>query len=939
VIKRCTRSEGFTRDEGPATAKPSALPEETYNDSITLAVERLSFGHHSDYNPIISAISLHFRPCVVNLRGALLMIGVRLGRNHILEKIGEGGMAAVYRGQDEHLGREVAVKVLPAGTLADEATRKRFRKEAMALSRVSHPNIETIYDFDTQSGVDYLVMEYISGLTLREMLARGPLSEKEISSLGLQMAEGLAAAHDKGIIHCDFKPGNIMVSPEGRLKILDFGLARLTRPGGAQQDLSTDSSTHSRGAGTLPYMAPEQLTGDALDARTDIYALGTVLYEMATGRLPFQEAMSTALVNEIVHKPPPPPGRLRPDISMRLEELILKCLDKDPRNRYQSAKEILVDLRRSSTTDPSQIIAPYARRRKWQPWFIAATLIAGLFLAIVISWSSRGRKSQSSLPGYQPSLIRSTIYWDGQPAISPDGSRIAFTSDEYGNLDICLSDVRGLAQVRLTDHPADDMDPAWFPQGEEIAFTSYRSGKSAIWKTSALTGSTATPLIENARQPAISPDGLKIAFTRVLANGTSHIGIALLDNPARVTILTNADSGGVDASNPVWSPDSRKICFVNRRELWTVDVESGSAHQITFDGEDKSGPAWSESHIYYSSYQGGVQALWRIPWQGGAAESVTRGIGPGAGHPSVSGDRRMLVYAMETIDRQLRILNRESGEEKATGGLAWYMPAIAPDGGRIIWIQFLAGPDRSLWAQKLDHGGPVNSPYRLFQIDGVASHPAFSPDGQWIAYYLIRDNKRDIWVVSAAGLDPMRFTEDGLSKHPAWSRNGSMIAFSSERKGTSQIWMGAVKSGKSAGEVKQITQGEFTAFAPVWSQDGATVAFQGVSKEQTEVWVAPVDRSKPAWPITSGGNIKRIRWDWRTGDLLVSGTWGGSRVVLHRVSPITGEHTPYQPAVDFGGMRSFGFFDITPDGKWLVFSREDVKDGHIGLLKAINGFF
>src|SRR3990172_289869 len=235
------------------------------------------------------------------------MIGETLSHYRILEKIGAGGMGEVYRAYDERLERDVALKVLPAGTLADEAARKRFRKEALALSKLNHPNIETVHDFDTQDGVDFLVMEHIPGVTLGDKLAAGPLLEKEVLRLGVQLAEGLAAAHEHGVVHRDLKPGNLRVTPDGRLKILDFGLAKLLRPVTETGESSSETMTESVGmteahvaVGTVPYMAPEQIRGEVVDARSDIWATGLVLFEMATGRRAYGEASQTRLVASIL---------------------------------------------------------------------------------------------------------------------------------------------------------------------------------------------------------------------------------------------------------------------------------------------------------------------------------------------------------------------------------------------------------------------------------------------------------------------------------------------------------------------------------------------------------------------------------------------------------------------------------------------------------------
>jgi len=284
------------------------------------------------------------------------MIGQAISHYRIIEKIGAGGMGEVYRARDEHLDRDVAIKVLPPGTLGDESARKHFRKEALVLSKLNHPNIATIHDFDTQQGLDLLVMEYIPGITLSDKLANRPLPEKEIINLGTQLAEGLSAAHERGVVHRDLKPGNLRLTDDGRLKILDFGLAKLRLP--VTPSAATESMNETQGiAGTLLYMAPEQILGGDLDARTDIHAAGEVLYEMATGQQPFAQVERSQLVGAILHKPPQPPRTLNPKLSLELERIIGKCVEKEPENRYQSAKELAVDLRRLARYKDSGQIA------------------------------------------------------------------------------------------------------------------------------------------------------------------------------------------------------------------------------------------------------------------------------------------------------------------------------------------------------------------------------------------------------------------------------------------------------------------------------------------------------------------------------------------------------------------------------------------------------
>jgi TolB-like protein/tRNA A-37 threonylcarbamoyl transferase component Bud32/Tfp pilus assembly protein PilF len=289
------------------------------------------------------------------------MIGQTLGHYRILEQVGAGGMGIVYRAHDDQLDRDVALKILPPKTVTEEASRRRFRNEALALAKLNHPNIGVIYEFGTQNGVDFLVMEHIPGKTLCERLVAGSLAEKETVALGAQIAAALAEAHEQGVVHRDLTPSNILVTPKGQAKVLDFGLAKLLRQGSEQS--ATQTSDIQNAAGTLPYMTPEQLRGEDADPRTDIHALGAVLYEMATSQRAFRETLASRLIDSILHHSPVAPRAANPRVSPELERVILKCMEKDPENRYQSAKELAADLRRlgSPGTSPASQTAPRAQ--------------------------------------------------------------------------------------------------------------------------------------------------------------------------------------------------------------------------------------------------------------------------------------------------------------------------------------------------------------------------------------------------------------------------------------------------------------------------------------------------------------------------------------------------------------------------------------------------
>ena len=273
------------------------------------------------------------------------MIGKTISRYRILEQVGAGGMGVVYRAHDEQLERDVAIKVLPPGMLADAAARRRFRKEALSLARVNFPSIATIHEFGSEDDVDFLVTEYIPGATLDTKLHGGGLPQQEVVQLGIQLAQGLAAAHQHGIVHRDLKPGNLRITPDGRLKILDFGLAQFA-PQVSELAQTVTLTKSAELTGTLPYMAPEQLKGEPADPRSDLWAAGAVLYEMTTGKRPFPQNNSALLINSILNEQPAAPRAQAPGIAANLENVILKALEKDPARRYQSAVEMCVDLER-----------------------------------------------------------------------------------------------------------------------------------------------------------------------------------------------------------------------------------------------------------------------------------------------------------------------------------------------------------------------------------------------------------------------------------------------------------------------------------------------------------------------------------------------------------------------------------------------------------------
>src|SRR6202140_308042 len=329
------------------------------------------------------------------------MVGETISHYRILAQIGAGGMGVVYKAYDEQLEREVALKVLLPGLLAEEGARRRFRKEALALARLNHPNIATIFEFGNEDGADFLVTEYIPGITLDMKLSAGALTVEETVRMGTQLATGLAAAHEQGLIHRDLKPGNLRVTPDGLLKILDFGLAQLV-PRASDDGLTATQTRTQEIAGTLPYMAPEQLRGGMADTRTDIWAAGAVLHEMATGKRPFSESGTPLLINAILNSNPARASKTNQNIPSGMDDIILKALQKDVSRRYQTASELRGDLERLTAGVP---VLAQARPRR--VWIAAAVVLLVVLVGLGLAGYFVARKRTSERGGNAARLRRS----------------------------------------------------------------------------------------------------------------------------------------------------------------------------------------------------------------------------------------------------------------------------------------------------------------------------------------------------------------------------------------------------------------------------------------------------------------------------------------------------------------------------------------------------
>jgi Tol biopolymer transport system component len=520
---------------------------------------------------------------------------------------------------------------------------------------------------------------------------------------------------------------------------------------------------------------------------------------------------------------------------------------------------------------------------------------------------------------------------------------VAYVSDISGNLDIWLVDVEGHKPIRITDNTGSDSDPTWFPDGKGLAFVSDRTGENAIWKTSTLGGS-ASLVVADAKSPKISPDGQRLAFVRAGPGGDDRIVVAPLSDPSQATFLTGDEDGLWNHRDPAWSPDGNRICYAAHRNLWIVSLEDGKARPLTVAGQMDFEPVWSPDgkYIYFSSYRT-TTALWRVAADGGRPVRVTTGTASEAS-PSISSDGMRLAYSTSIEDFHLALLDLASGvEQTLKEDCSLQQPAIAPDKKQLLYTADREGMRFDLWLQPLVDGAIRGTPRRLTDHPGQASHPVFSPDGQWVAYYRILDESRDIWIVPSEGGRPIQFTEDPAPDiQPTWSPDGSLLAFVSQRGENGmpaqitekfQIWVASVFNGRRIGLPSMITQGDISALAPVFSPDGREIAFIGRKGPESDVWIGPVDGSAPPRRITHGAGAERLRWSAAHNALLVSGNWRTSRATLRQVSLDDGTVSDLEPEVVFGFRTIYCNFDISPDGRFLCYMRQE-KKGNVWILES-----
>jgi Tol biopolymer transport system component len=550
-----------------------------------------------------------------------------------------------------------------------------------------------------------------------------------------------------------------------------------------------------------------------------------------------------------------------------------------------------------------------------------------LVVAVAAVWFSWSLKTEEPAPIGIPMQLTHGEAWEGEPAISPDGTRVAYVSNESGNDEIYVTDVVGGNTRRLTENSDLDFSPTWFPDGESIAYVTEHEGLRSVWKVSPQ-GGHATLLMDNAESPSISPDGTTIAFCRAGNTGPLRMWVAPLAAPSDAVMLTTMEHGLWDHVEPAWSPDGGALCYSTFSGIWTVQVGAGEPRQVTATVAATGQSVWSSDgrYIYFDSQREGAVALYRVRSTGGAPQPMAQGVGLQL-EPAVSLDGSRLVCATGGEGAGAVLLDLVTGQQTAIGRLRLsLMASISPDESSIVFVSRRWDGRGELAEQLLEGGVPSGPPRRLTNQEGNASHPAHSPDGRWVAYYLIEEGRRDIWVVPAAGGEPIQLTDDAAQDiHPAWSPDGSVLAFVSDKEGSNDLWLAPVSDGERSGEPLRVTNGSPAAVFPAWSPDGSHIAFIGFDGVASEIWVVSSDGAAAPRRLTDGVDATRIRWDPATGSILAAATCGERHRRLWAVSPQTGEAEVFEPEIIFGTKRAYGLFDVSRTGRLLVFSRERLE--------------
>jgi serine/threonine protein kinase/Tol biopolymer transport system component len=743
------------------------------------------------------------------------MLGRTVSHYVIEDKLGEGGMGVVYRAQDLSLNRKVAVKFL-SSDIANEDQRRRFQQETQTASSLNHPHIVTVFEAGTIDGQQYLVTEFIDGYTLREWTRNIKPSLRQLLELLTGVADGLAIAHHAGILHRDVKPDNILVSKDGYAKLTDFGLAKLFdregEPDLATRTLTRSPTGHGVLLGTVAYMSPEQAMGRRLDARSDIFAFGVVLYELLAGQRPFAGNSEIDILHAIIHNPPP---RLNADPVLR--QIVEKSLEKDPGERYQSMRELVIDLKRFQRLQSSVVtaaaVSPPKAATKWWITAIAATVV---FTALVMIWRLPRRNSwQNPLAGAQIERLTDFEGVETDAAISPDGKTVTFLSDRDGSMDAWITRIDAGLFANLTERRFRDLllrgirSVGFSHDGSNVWLrveqnTGGRVVPEGTWLVSVM-GGLPRRFLETGVEPMWSPDGTKLVYHDSAPQDPIFVADRNGSNPKKIF----AEQPGAHCHYPTWSPDGNFVYFVRGLPLERSDI-------------------------------------WRIPATGGEPERITR-HNSNVGHPTLLSSRT-LIYTATAEDGSGPWLYgmdlKERIPQRVSIGVEQYLSVSASADGKRL-AAAVANPTGTLWTVPILDGIAGEAAAKKFPVATArTTGPRFGPD--FILYLSSKGGAHGLWRFQRdVATELWKATDGGLSGPPALSRDGKSICFSFRKSGQGGLY---TMSSHGTG-LRQLNLGPNLDVrgSPSWSPDGKWIAVTADEGDRRRLFKVPVE--DPGAPV------------------------------------------------------------------------------------------
>ena len=871
------------------------------------------------------------------------MTGQTLSHFEILDKLGEGGMGVVYRARDTKLDRACAVKFIRPDKIASDERQRRFLQEARSASALNHPNIVTVYEIGEAGGHAFIAMELVAGRALDQMIPPKGMRLNEALKIGIQVADALARAHAAGITHRDLKPANIMVTPEGRVKILDFGLVKLTEPGLTSEADTTRTMAAADGSpqtaegtvvGTAAYMSPEQAEGKTVDSRSDIFSLGAVLQEMLSGQRAFQGSSAMATLAAVLRANPAP---LPDSVPRELGKVVARCLRKDPERRVQHVSDVKLALEEIKEESESGALATAEPGRR--PVWLVPAAAAGLLAVAAGGYALwRGAKAEP-VAEVKRSVLTSYPGEEDTPALSPDGKQVAFawTGEKGGNRDIYVKLVDAGTPVRLTQDPRSDSAPRWSPDGNFLAFVGGRSSERAggYYVIPAL-GGAERRVADLPRNPTHaprvtvdwSPDGKSLVIVDTQVEPPSLALVAVSSGEKRM--LTKAPAGTFGDFDPLVSPDGKWLAFSRTENVSTGDwwiqpygASAPAARRLTdFHGDIRGGGAWmaDSTELIVTLTREGETRLWRVAASGSAPPRRWTPAGEGDGRPTVArqGGRAAVhhgyfdsnLWLLDLRDPNavpLRVVASSRGEQQ---------PDHSADGLRLAFSSSRTGPFE-VWTSATDGTNAV-------QLTHGATHPTaprWSPDGKRIVFAKRPGGNTDVYVVDAQGGEPRRMTTDPRNDASAyWSLDGQWIYFDSNRTGQHQVWK--VRADAPGTDVQVTRKGGWRSreFA-----GGTMLVYQ--KWDERGLWKMPVAGGEETYIVDMPTEVSFFA----TGQ---TGFWLSSARQLHRVNLQTGEDKVIRQLPPATGLGTHNF-SVTSDLRWLVYVQVDQSTNDLALFENV----